>query len=1006
MYHRWYCVLVLIGITAVSGFSQTAPAVGIRDKTPSVHALTDVRIVTAPGRTIERGSIIMRDGIIENAGPNVPVPADASVREMNGMTVYAGFIDLDTGIGIPDPEEGEGSGAFHWNPQVRPHINAATAFRPDSAAAGKMRSQGFTLALTAPKEGIFRGSSAIVSLADGTGNELIVRENVSQSVSFVRSNKLGAGYPTSLMGAVALVRQTLSDADWYIRAHDAYAGRPAGSKQPQIDIALASLRRVVRDQQPALFTVSDELDFLRATGLAEEFSLKLWIRGSGHEYKRVHEIRETGVPVILPVSFPSPPDVSTPELARDVSLQQLRYWYHAPENPMRLARAGVRFSLTTAELENTGEFLSRLREAVRRGLEKDAALAALTTTPAELLGLNETHGTVERGKAAHLIVTDGDIFEEGTSVLEVWIDGNRFEVDSRPDADLRGTWAVVLNGIDGRGELTLHGTPSRLEGALTVSGSDADIQKIQRDLGRISFHFAGDSIGIDGRIIVSGTVSEREMYGTGTLPDGGSFTWRANRTDAYTEESEEKERKPFHRVELPDVYPAMEYGIAAPPEQPEHIFVRNATIWTQGPEGVIENGDLLIRRGAVAAVGRNLSQPRNALVIDATGKHVTPGLIDAHIHTSISGSVNEFGNAVSAEVRIEDVLNSNNIWIYRLLAGGLTTANALHGSANPIGGQNAIIKMRWGALPDGMLVEDAPPGIKFALGENVKRTQSRYPNTRMGVEQIIRDEFQAAREYEERRQEWERSRSGIPPRRDYRLEAIVEVLNGERDIHSHCYRQDEILTLIRVAEDFGVNIRSFQHTLEGYKIAEALREHGASAAVWSDWWAFKVEAYDATTYNARLLHEQGVLTVIHSDNTQLATRMNWEAAKVAGTGVSEIDALSMITIYAARMLGIDHRVGSLEEGKDADFVIWSMHPLSSQTRAEQTWIEGRKYFDVEDDLRLREEVRRQRGELIQAAHRAMESGVRPRLTSEAASPFGESNHDDEYSCVEADHEIQ
>ncbi len=1030
MTYRLSIVFTLLILYSLQLGAQTSPVIGLRDNTPAVHALTNARIVVSPGNVIDNGTVVIRDGLIEAVGANVSPPGDARAWDMSGKTLYAGFIELFSDVGIPDPEvdrergnieallrqvpaqfrsflaaqlatDEAPEGASHWNPQVRSYIDGAVIFKPDAEKAKALRSQGFTNALVAPQDGIFRGRSAFVSLGEGDGNDLVIRENLTQNMSFDRSQKLGGRYPTSLMGSIALIRQTLSDADWYIKAHEAFARNPAGNRRPEMNIALASLTEVVRGRQPVIIDTSDELALLRASKIAKEYSLSMWVRGSGHEYKRVDAVQFAGVPVILPVNFPSPPDVSTPEKARDVSLEELRHWNDAPVNPSRLSQAGITFVFTSDQLDNKQTFLSQIRKAIDNGLSNNAALAALTTTPAQMLGMQNKLGTIERGKIANIIVADGDIFSAGSKIIDVWIDGNRYEVETLPEVDVRGTWFVSVVNPGFTGTLEIKGELARLSGTLTIDEKEIELKPVRYDLQRLSVAFPGDSIDIDGRIIMSSTVSRDEMYGSGTLPDGRSFSWRAERKEDFSPEEKERPERKIDRIELPAVYPAMEYGIQQKPEQPQHLLIRNATLWTQGSEGVLENADMLITRGTITRIGRNISPTRNTIIIDVEGKHVTPGLIDAHIHTSIAGGVNEVGNNMTADVRIGDVLDSNNIWIYRLLAGGLTSANALHGSANPIGGQNALIKMRWGSLPDEMLIEDAPKGIKFALGENVVRQQQRYPNTRMGVEQIIRDEFQAALEYEEEWGRWERSRSGIPPRKNLRLETVLEILRGERHIHSHCYRQDEILALIRVADDFDFTIQSFQHTVEGFKIAEVLREHGAGAAVWSDWWAFKVEAYDATTYNARLLHDQGVLTVIHSDNTQLATRMNWEASKVVQTGVAEEDALAMITINAAKMLGIDDRVGSLEEGKDADFVIWERHPLAADTRAVQTWIDGRMYFDIEDDARMREAVREQRAQLIQRALDALDAGEQPRRGPRGGiSPF-----EGDYSCTEDHYEL-
>jgi imidazolonepropionase-like amidohydrolase len=426
---------------------------------------------------------------------------------------------------------------------------------------------------------------------------------------------------------------------------------------------------------------------------------------------------------------------------------------------------------------------------------------------------------------------------------------------------------------------------------------------------------------------------------------------------------------------------------------PETLLVRDATVWTQGPDGRLEGADLLVRDGKIAAIGRGLRAPSGAEVVDAAGRHVTPGLIDCHSHTAGRGGLNEGSENITAEVRIKDVIDPGDIDIYRQLAGGLTAAHVLHGSANSIGGQDAVIKLRWNATRDDLIMDGVPEGIKFALGENPKRSNfrnlpipQRYPNTRMGVNESIRKVFRQALDY---RREWESYRAASPkdrqhrepPRRDLRLEAILEILEGKRLIHSHSYRQDEILALLRLAEDFGVRIATFQHVLEGYKVADELAAHGAGASTFSDWWAYKLEAYDAIPYNGALMHDRGVLVTFNSDSSELARRMNLEAAKAVKYGdVDEQAALGFVTLNAAKQLGIDDRIGSLEKGKDADFVIWSGDPLSVYSVVEQTWVEGVREFDRKADLRWREEIARAREETIE---RIRNGDRKPEATDEA-----------------------
>lgn len=412
------------------------------------------------------------------------------------------------------------------------------------------------------------------------------------------------------------------------------------------------------------------------------------------------------------------------------------------------------------------------------------------------------------------------------------------------------------------------------------------------------------------------------------------------------------------------------------PDQPSAVLIRNATIWTGSDAGILENADLLVRNGRISAVGEGLSAPRGAVEIDAEGKHVTPGIIDGHSHAAIVGGVNEMSRISTADVRIRDVIDSESINIYRQLAGGVTAVNLLHGSANAIGGQMSVIKMRWGASPAELVFDAAPEGIKFALGENPKQSnwqaaERRYPQTRHGVEQIIREKFQQAADYRQAHQSFPTGRAGrdrVPPRPNHELAAIAEIIHGERDVHSHAYRADEMLALMRVAEQFDFVIKTFQHVLEGYKIAPQLAAHGAGASTFIDWWSFKYEAIDAIGYNPALMHESGVLTALHSDNPELARRMNLDAAKaVRYGGVDPHDALKMITAYAADQLGIGDRTGRIAEGLDADFVIWNAHPLSTRALVEQTWVDGRRYFDREADQRMRERLDQERAELIALA---------------------------------------
>jgi imidazolonepropionase-like amidohydrolase len=977
--------LLLLGAAALVPLpllAQTAPTVGLRENPSGFHALTGARVVTAPGNVVEDATVVIRDGVIESVAAGAAAPAGARVWPMAGRTIYPGFIDAYTHIGMPDEVPEEERGPVNWNRQVRSFTSAADEFTDDGGRTSELRRQGFTTAFALPELGIFRGTGAVVSLGDGAAGERVIRGGAVHGLSLVRDNRAGGGYPTSAMGAITFIRQTFHDADWYDRAHRAWASNPEGLKRPERDRALEALVPVVRGEAPVVFQTRDEDEYLRALSLANEFSVNAWFRGSGYEYRILDQVRQADRPLVLPLTFPSSPNVASPEQALGVSLEALRHWDLAPENPGRLADAGVRFALTADGLSNGTDFLRNLRTAVARGLSPEAALAALTTTPAELLGVQRTHGTVAAGKVANLVVAEGDVFSTDGRIVDVWVDGRRYEIDADAGVDPRGRWIVAdLGGAGLSGELELAGQPGRLTGVFRTGGQSVNLATASLTAAsrRLAMTMPGDALGQPGTVSLSATVEDDHIYGFGDLPDGTRVNFRADRVETGAEPGNGNGngdsfqlhnldgRMSFAPVNWDDLPPAMEFGRRGIPDQPEHVLVRNATIWTQGPDGRLENADLLVTRGRVVQVGQGLEAPSNATVIDATGKHVTPGLIDAHLHSGLSGGVNETGSALVPEVRIGDVLTANNIWMYRQLAGGLTTAHVMHGSANPVGGQNQLVKMRWGALPEELKFEGGTRTVKFALGENVVRNQNRYPNTRMGVEQIIADHFQAAREYVDAWDAWERNGQGIPPRRDLRMEALRDIMNGDISVQSHSYRQDEILMLIRLADEAGFRVDAFHHGVEAYRVAPELAEYGAAAVVWSDWGGFKVEAYNNTNYNVRALLDAGVVTSLHSDNSEIASRMNWEAAKMLRTGVSEEEALSLVTLSTARVLGIDDRVGSLEPGKDGDFVLWDGDPLSTLSRAEQTWIDGRLYFDVEEDLRLQSEVESERARLIQKA---------------------------------------
>ena len=950
--------------------SRTEPVAGLRGNSTGFHALVGARVVTAPGQVLDNATIVIRNGVVTAVGAGAAAPAGARVWDLKGLTVYPGFIDAHADLGGDAPQQGGDVGPTHWNPQVRAWFSTTANLKDDSTRRIALRSLGFGAALAVPRQGLFRGTASVVNLSDAGVRERVLRPDLAQSVGFQRSFALGGMYPNSTMGTTALMKQTLLDAEWYIRAWGAYETSGRSILPPETSEALAALGKAVKGQQPVVFQTDSEEEYLRAYKIASEYKLTPWFRGSGQEYRLVDVLKGRTQPLIVPLAFPDAPNVANPEAASNASLADLRHWYLAPTNPAQLAANNIPFALTADGLSSLNQFFPNLRVAVARGLAPDKALAALTTVPAQWLGIERTHGTIAVGKAANLVVSEGDLFTEEGAIRDVWVQGTRFGVTRPPQVDPRGTWTITSEdqGTFKSATLRLEGPLNRIRGTIEMpSRRPVNLTGVRviAETGRLEATFNGEQLGLEGAVLLSGAVRDNEFYGWMSLPTGTDATYKGTRTEPFQGPARGAVAVKVPKIDLPFIRPSMEFGRASQPEQPAVLVVRNATVWTQGAQGKLENADLLVQAGKIVKVGQKLAAPKGAVEIDATGKHLTPGLIDPHTHGGVS-SINESGFAIVPEVQMGDVITHNNIWFYRQLAGGLTTTMIKHGSANPIGGENVFVKTRWGSLPDEYKITNAPRTVKFALGENPKRSPTRYPNTRMGVQEIIRDHFLAARDYEKEWKAWEKTKTGLPPRRDLRMEALLDILNQKLLVSSHGYRADEFLALVRLAEEFGFRIQTLQHGVEAYKIADELKKSGVAAVVWSDWGAFKMEAYDATSFNARLLLEAGVVTSLHSDDNEISTRMNWEAGKLLRSGVNEIDALSTVTLNAAKAVAIDSRIGSLEAGKDADFVIWNGNPLSQFTKAEQTWVDGRRYFSLDEDKTLREEVARQRAQLIQA----------------------------------------
>ncbi len=1005
--NKLLCISIFAGlaVAAIAQADETRPPDGLRDNTPSVHAFVGGKIVVAPGKVIENGTLVVRDGTIVAVGEKIDSPADARIWDMAGKTIYPGLIDAYSEVDANTEQLKDG--APHWNELIRPQLSVAEQFKPDVALNKKLRSQGVTAGLAVPKGGIIKGTSAVVTTGD---DDTIFKSDVAQHMELTTSRGWGGRkYPASPMGAVALARQSMLDARWYRDAWKVYNANH-NLPRPDRNDALAALVKYDDSQRLIIVDAANELYFLRADRFAREFGLNIAVRGSGDEYRRLEAIRASGRAVIVPLNFPKAPNVATAEAALNVSLERLMDWDIAPENPARLEKAGVNIALTAHGLKDTGKLLESVRTAIERGLTEEAALRALTTTPAKLLGVDDRLGTLEVGRVANLVVADGPLFNKKTKLLETWVGGKQYVLKSEPKIDVRGEWAVAVVGGENSpklNKLTLRiaGDAGKPTGTLVAGKNTIKLDHLSFSNAVLTASLKSNELAADGVAQLSSVFSAADnakpsLHGGITWPNGSRSTLAAVRVKTVeelpqeepkegkkdkAEPGEDKKSDGPHPSPHPEGegtsppaasftvnYPLGAYGVSELPTQPADILFKNATVWTCGPDGIIKNCDVLVSQGKVSAVGPQLDPPKNALVVDCSDKQITPGIIDCHSHMATDGGINEGTQSVTAEVRIGDFIDSDDITVYRQLAGGVTAANILHGSANAIGGQNQVIKLRWGALPEEMKMTEAPQGIKFALGENVKQSnwgdnyRTRYPQTRMGVEQIVIDEFEAARAYQQKQDAYNRTHEGLPPRRDLELDAIVEILAGKRWIHCHSYRQDEILALMRTLEGYNVTIGSFQHILEGYKVAAEMARHGATGSSFADWWAYKIEVYDAIPYNGAIMHKAGVIVSFNSDDAEMGRHLNHEAAKaVKYGGVPPAEALKFVTLNPAKQLRIDQWTGSLETGKQADLVVWSGDPLSNFSRCEQTWIDGRKYFDLQDDLQRRAEVQKMRAALIQ-----------------------------------------
>ncbi|MFT4698780.1 MAG: imidazolonepropionase-like amidohydrolase [Flavobacteriaceae bacterium] len=937
----------------------------LKKENSNYTVFTNATLYITPTQKIDNGTLVIKDGKVIAVGSNVTIPKNSIITDLKGKYIYPSFIDPYSNFGVSKPEkvkwkqspqwESNRSG-FYWNDHIMPENNAIDNFKYVSKKAKELRNAGFGVVNSHIMDGIARGTGVLVSLNDNANNsERILVENSGNYFSFSKSVASRQRYPGSLMGASALLRQMNYDADWYAKGNSKTNDR--------------SLEALIKNKNlPSFIEAGNKYKDVLADKTGDLFNLNYIIVGGGDEYESLESIKATQASYIIPINFPKAYDVSDPYAANYISIADMRAWNQAPSNPKVLSDNGVSFSLTTHQLKSPADFKKHLNRAFEYGFDKTKALEALTTVPAQLLGQSDKVGSLQVGRYANFLITSGEIFEKKTILYENWVQGTKNVLVDKEIKDIRGTYTTLIGGKNYsvliKGELAKLSSEVKLDSIkypskisykdnwVNLSFSDKDKTESFQTTSRIS--------------------SEENITGKVIMPNGSASSFTARKLTSEEEKSEDSEKnKSDSKPELvPITFPNVGYGSTTLPIS-QNILFKNATVWTSEKEGILQHTDVLIKNGKISKIGTNLSSG-NATVIDATGKHLTAGIIDEHSHIA-AFSINESGHNSSAEVSIEDVLDPEDIDIYRNLAGGVTSIQILHGSANPIGGRSAIIKLKWGEDADGLLYTDRPKFIKFALGENVKQSNwqsyNRFPQTRMGVEQLYVNYFNRAKEYDTKK------KSGATFRYDEEMEVLAEILNGERFISCHSYVQSEINMLMKVAEKFNFRVNTFTHILEGYKVADKMKSHGVGASTFSDWWAYKFEVNDAIPYNAAIMTNEGVTVAINSDDGEMSRRLNQEAAKtIKYGGMTELQAWNMVTINPAKLLHLDHRVGSIKEGKDADLVLWNDNPLSIYAKAEKTLIEGAVYFDMELDKQKRSAIKKERNTLIKMMLKEKEGG--------------------------------
>ena len=988
--------IFLVGLFVNTKAQESFPINGIRDVRTSVYAFTNATIVQNEKSKIENATLLINQGKIIAVGANLVVPKEAIVINCAGKYIYPSFIDPFTDYGVGSPKRAAGAfnygapgqfvsnkpGAYNWNQAVKPEINAADVFAIDEAAASSFRSNGFGTVFTHIKDGIARGTGAVVSLASENNNLALLKTKAAAVFSFDKGTSTQS-YPSSLMGSIALLRQTYLDAKWY-------------KNKPVNEGTNLSLEALNNSQVlPQIFAADDKWNAVRADRIGDEYGVQYIIKGGENGYQRIDEMAKTKASYILNVDFPMAMDVEDPNDARFISLADMKHWELAPTNLSAFEKANINFSITSADIKDNKAFLSNIKKAIQYGLSESKALEALTKTPATQLGVYDQVGSLEVGKLANFIITTEPVFASSSKIIENWVQGNKYDVNESAWKNYAGKYKITVsnNGVNNDYNLEV-----KKDLTASIIGADTLPAKITINESIVKISFPNKKGKGAEQLRLGGTLVGSNWSGIGIDAAGNKTTWTASLIAPMASTSENKKGNDTLKALAKVTFPFAGFGNETIPTQ-ETILIKNATVWTSDKEGILKNTDVLIKNGKIAKIGKGLSEG-TAKVIDGTDKHLSAGIIDEHSHVAAM-STNEGAQSVTSEVRIGDNLNPEDINIYRQLSGGVTSSHILHGSANTIGGQTQLIKLRWGASDEELKFAGADPFIKFALGENVKRTTSsnnnRFPDTRMGVEEVLNDAFDRAVDYQKAMKE------NPNTRRDLELDALVEIMNKKRFITCHSYVQPEITYMMRIGDKYGFTVNTFTHILEGYKVADKMKEHGANVSTFSDWFMYKTEVIDAISYNAAIMQKVGLNVCINSDDAEMARRLNQEAAKtVEYGGVSEEDALKMVTINPAKAMHVNDKVGSIKVGKDADLVLWSDNPLSIYAKSLYTIVDGIVYFDREKDAAMHQTVAAEKARLVQKMLGDKKSGVptRPATPSyQVLLTCGDHDHEDGIATI-------